>query len=68
MAEIMVFTVSYQLQSVTNIFGVILLPFMQGSSKPLQSRFLLSDQVYCTADVPPTEKVMLWLGVRIYHI
>lgn len=35
-------------------------------SKPLQSRFLLSDQVYCTAEVPPTEKVMLWLGVRCY--
>ena len=39
---------------------------LQDSSKPLQSRFLLSDQLYCTADVPPTEKVMLWLGVKDY--
>ena len=39
---------------------------LQDSSKPLQSRFLLSDQLYCTADVPPTEKVMLWLGVKYF--
>ncbi|KAM7440159.1 Prefoldin subunit 3 [Porites harrisoni] len=44
---------------------VKLLSSKKGSSKPLQSRFLLSDQVYCTADVPPTEKVMLWLGANV---
>ncbi|KAK2570648.1 Prefoldin subunit 3 [Acropora cervicornis] len=44
---------------------VKLLSSRKDSSKPLQSRFLLSDQLYCTADVPPTEKVMLWLGANV---
>ncbi|PFX33687.1 prefoldin subunit 3-like [Stylophora pistillata] len=44
---------------------VKLLTSKKDSSKPLQSRFLLSDQVYCTAEVPPTEKVMLWLGANV---
>ncbi|KAL9969398.1 hypothetical protein ACROYT_G021611 [Oculina patagonica] len=44
---------------------VKLLTSKKDSSKPLQSRFLLSDQVYCTAEVLPTEKVMLWLGANV---
>ncbi|XP_058953225.2 prefoldin subunit 3-like [Pocillopora verrucosa] len=44
---------------------VKLLTSKKDGSKPLQSRFLLSDQVYCTAEVPPTEKVMLWLGANV---
>ncbi|XP_068755272.1 prefoldin subunit 3-like [Montipora capricornis] len=44
---------------------VKLLSTRKDNSKPLQSRFLLSDQLYCTADVPPTEKVMLWLGANV---
>jgi len=44
---------------------VTMLTSKKDSSKPLQSRFLLSDQVYCTAEVPPTETVMLWLGANV---
>lgn len=31
----------------------------------IQTHFILSDQLYMKADIPPTEKVCLWLGVRI---
>ena len=34
-------------------------------NKTLDTRFLLSDQLYVNASVPPTDKVCLWLGVSV---
>lgn len=31
----------------------------------METHFLLADNVYCKASVPPTDKVCLWLGVSI---
>jgi hypothetical protein len=35
----------------------------QDTKQPTETRFLLSDQLYAKASIPPTEKVCLWLGV-----
>ncbi|BFZ25314.1 hypothetical protein BsWGS_28353 [Bradybaena similaris] len=37
----------------------------KNNTEPLSTRFLLSDNVYAKATVPPTEKVCLWLGANI---
>lgn len=34
----------------------------------METHFLLADNVYCKASVPPTDKVCLWLGVSRAHI
>lgn len=31
----------------------------------METHFLLADNVYCKASVPPTDKVCLWLGVSM---
>lgn len=36
---------------------------LQDTTDPMETRFLLSDQVYAKARIPPTENVNLWLGV-----
>ncbi|XP_074863571.1 prefoldin subunit 3 isoform X1 [Carettochelys insculpta] len=33
------------------------------STNPMETRFLLADNLYCKASVPPTDKVCLWLGL-----
>jgi len=33
-------------------------------SGPIETKFLLSDQVYAKAEVPPTSRVCLWLGAN----
>ncbi|XP_023211641.1 prefoldin subunit 3-like [Centruroides sculpturatus] len=35
----------------------------KNSTSPVETQFLLSDQVYVKAKIPPTETVCLWLGV-----
>ncbi|XP_012940254.1 prefoldin subunit 3 [Aplysia californica] len=35
------------------------------NTEPFSTRFLLSDNVYAKAVVPPTEKVCLWLGANV---
>ncbi|KAK3098878.1 hypothetical protein FSP39_023913 [Pinctada imbricata] len=35
------------------------------STDPLETRFLLSDQVYAKAKIPPTDRVSLWLGANV---
>ncbi|KAF6391020.1 VHL binding protein 1 [Rhinolophus ferrumequinum] len=35
------------------------------SSSSLETRFLLADNLYCKASVPPTDKVCLWLGANV---
>ncbi|XP_033340131.1 prefoldin subunit mgr [Megalopta genalis] len=37
----------------------------KNNSKDLETRFLLSEQVYAKAVIPPTDKVCLWLGANI---
>lgn len=36
----------------------------QPDSDPLETTFELNDTLYAKAEVPPTEEVYLWLGVR----
>lgn len=35
------------------------------STDAIETRFLLSDQVYAKAKIPPTDKVCLWLGANV---
>ncbi|XP_076297878.1 prefoldin subunit mgr [Lasioglossum baleicum] len=37
----------------------------KNNSKDLETQFLLSEQVYAKAVIPPTDKVCLWLGANI---
>jgi len=37
----------------------------KASEESLSTRYLLSDQVYVQATVPPTDKVCLWLGANV---
>ncbi len=42
---------------------VTFLKSKQGSADSTATHFLLSDSVYGTAEIPPTDSVLLWLGV-----
>ncbi|KAK0139365.1 Prefoldin subunit 3 [Merluccius polli] len=35
------------------------------TTEPMQTHYLLADNVYCKASVPPTDKVCLWLGANV---
>ncbi|XP_041112017.1 prefoldin subunit 3-like [Polyodon spathula] len=35
------------------------------TTDPMETRFLLADNLYCKALVPPTDKVCLWLGANV---
>lgn len=37
----------------------------QDSTEDLEARYLLSDQVYVKATIPPSNKVCLWLGANV---
>jgi len=37
----------------------------QEGGKTAQTLFMLSDQCYATADIPPTDKICLWLGANV---
>lgn len=37
----------------------------KSNSQDLETQFLLSDQVYAKATIPPTDKVCLWLGANV---
>ncbi|XP_069603254.1 prefoldin subunit 3 [Ranitomeya imitator] len=37
----------------------------KGTTEPMETRFLLVDNLYCKASVPPTDKVCLWLGANV---
>lgn len=37
----------------------------KNESKELETQFLLSEQVYAKAVIPPTDKVCLWLGANV---
>jgi len=38
---------------------------LKTKKEPITTKFLLSDNVYADAKVPPTEKVCLWLGANV---
>ncbi|XP_052598797.1 prefoldin subunit 3 isoform X1 [Peromyscus californicus insignis] len=38
---------------------------VQESTNSMETRFLLADNLYCKASVPPTDKVCLWLGANV---
>ncbi|XP_044161860.1 prefoldin subunit 3 [Bufo gargarizans] len=45
-----------------------ILMYMQkkkSTTNPMETRFLLADNLYCKASVPPTDKVCLWLGANV---
>lgn len=45
-----------------------ILKYMQrkkGSPHAMETRFLLADNLYCKALVPPTDRVCLWLGANV---
>uniref|UniRef100_A0A914UM49 Prefoldin subunit 3 n=2 Tax=Plectus sambesii TaxID=2011161 RepID=A0A914UM49_9BILA len=37
----------------------------KGKEESMETNFLLSDQVYSTATIAPTDKVCLWLGANV---
>merc|ERR1712126_432961 len=37
----------------------------KASEESMDTQFLLSDQVYAEATIPPTDKVCLWLGANV---
>ena len=37
----------------------------KSSEDQMETQFLLSDQVYAKAVIPPTDKVCLWLGANV---
>jgi prefoldin subunit 5 len=40
------------------------LQLRRGTEDPIETTFELNDTLYAKAEVPPTEEVYLWLGVR----
>jgi len=42
---------------------IIMLQSKQNTTEDIETQFLLADQVYLKASVPPTNQVCLWLGV-----
>lgn len=40
---------------------------MQGETEPIETTFELNDTLYAKAQIPPTEEVFIWLGVRYFR-
>ncbi|KAH7937981.1 hypothetical protein HPB49_018924 [Dermacentor silvarum] len=49
----------------TSLEIIKLLKSKRDSSEDMETRFVLSDQVYSKAVIPPTERVCLWLGANV---
>ncbi|KAH6928014.1 hypothetical protein HPB50_010594 [Hyalomma asiaticum] len=49
----------------TSLEIIKLLKLKRDSSEDMETRFVLSDQVYSKAVIPPTERVCLWLGANV---
>lgn len=37
----------------------------QDESEPIETTFELNETLFAKAEIPPTEEVYLWLGVRV---
>jgi len=40
----------------------------QDETDPIETTFELNDTLYAKAEIPPTDEVYLWLGVRIHPV
>lgn len=40
----------------------------ENKTETIKTQFMLADNLYVKAQVPPTDKVGLWLGVSLIHI
>ncbi|CAN8005267.1 unnamed protein product [Ixodes hexagonus] len=49
----------------TSLEIIKMLKAKRESSEDMETRFVLSDQVYSKAVIPPTQRVCLWLGVTL---
>lgn len=47
------------------VYSTVFFFFLKESTSSLETRFLLADNLYCKASVPPTDKVCLWLGANV---
>jgi len=45
--------------------GNVLIKF-QDETEPIETTFELNETLHAKAEIPPTEEVYLWLGVRIF--
>ncbi|XP_046353882.1 prefoldin subunit 3-like [Haliotis rufescens] len=55
-----------QIPDITTTLSIVKhLQLKKESPKALEASFLLSDQVYAKAKIPPTDKVCLWLGANV---
>ncbi|XP_030887750.1 prefoldin subunit 3 [Leptonychotes weddellii] len=55
----------YLNKGTTDLFTILSFFFLKESTSSLETRFLLADNLYCKASVPPTDKVCLWLGANV---
>eukprot|EP00112_Aurelia_sp_Birch-Aquarium-sp1_P012619 Seg2654.1 transcript_id=Seg2654.1/GoldUCD/mRNA.D3Y31 product="Prefoldin subunit 3" protein_id=Seg2654.1/GoldUCD/D3Y31 len=49
----------------TTLDAIEYLKTKKDSSDPIKTQYLLSDQLYVNAEVPPTNTVCLWLGANV---
>lgn len=42
----------------------MMLTHIQEATDPIETTFELNDTLYARANIPPTEEVYIWLGVR----
>lgn len=49
----------------TSLEIIKMLKAKRDSAEDMETRFVLSDQVYSKAVIPPTERVCLWLGANV---
>lgn len=50
--------------SFESVVWVTDLEITQDESEPIETTFELNDTLYARANIPPTEEVQIWLGVR----
>ncbi len=46
-------------------YSCVLCQTFQGSGEDMATQFLLADQVYAKATIPPSDRVCLWLGANV---
>ncbi|KAM3590991.1 uncharacterized protein V6R79_020276 [Siganus canaliculatus] len=54
-----------QIPQITQTLEILRHMQKKKTTDPLDTHFLLADNVYCKASVPPTNKVCLWLGANV---
>nr|CAD7193801.1 unnamed protein product [Timema douglasi] len=65
-SQSLTFILKLQIPELENSLDMIkFLQKQSGSTKEIEMQYMLSDQVYVKAVVPPTDKVCLWLGANV---